>query len=174
MLCLRLRQVASQEFRQIMFLPVFLADYRSHRVRKEQSSRSVLTAGSRTWKYLPKAQGLVAGPRDHSRTVWTQGQVQDTICVASESRHLGHTWITPHHNLVERIPVRADNLVAVLRPRQIANLTARVNFVETGPRQGVPETNAAVRCAATTCQETVLVGRPGNGLDGGRVFGKAM
>ena len=91
-----------------------------------------------------------------------------------ERGHLLHAGVPPHDNLVQRVTVRTDNFVAVLRPGHVAHLTARVNLVEAHTTERIPKANAAIGRTAPTGQETVLVWRPSNGLDGGRVFGKLV
>ena len=88
--------------------------------------------------------------------------------------NLAHAGISPNHNLVQRISMRADNLVAILGPSQIANLTSSIDATQAGSTQSVPESNASIRCSSSTGQEPVLVWRPGNGLDGGRVIRESL
>lgn len=46
-----------------------------------------------------------------------------------------------------------------------SHLAACVHTVEEGVGAGVPEAYAAVSRATTTCEQPVLMRRPGNGLD---------
>ena len=49
--------------------------------------------------------------------------------MARQSCNFGHARIPPDNNLVEGIAVSADNLITVLRPRKVADLTTRVNAI---------------------------------------------
>ena len=65
--------------------------------------------------------------------------------------------------------MRAHQLVAVPRERQVAHLAPRVDAVDPVPRQAVPEPYAPVRRPTLARQQAVLVGAPRDRLHGRRV-----
>ena len=91
-----------------------------------------------------------------------------------QTDHLLHLRILPDDDLVLGVAVRADDLVAVAAPDQIAHLRSRVDFADHGAGKGVPELDATVGGAATGGEEVVLVRGPGDGFDGGDVGGEAV
>lgn len=122
----------------------------------------------------PEAKRLVSRPRHDRLAVWAAREVQDAVGVAREGGHLGHGGVRPDDDLVQGVPVRADDLVHVLGPQEVADLRARVDGADGGARLRVPEADAAVRRAAARGQEPALVRRPGDGLDGRRVVREAL
>ena len=94
--------------------------------------------------------------------------------MACETDHLLHAWVFPHHNLILAVAVRADDLIRVLRPCEIAYLGARVDFLDHGASVGVPELDAAVGRPTTGCEKVMLMWRPRNGLHGCNVAAEAV
>ena len=60
----------------------------------------------------------------------------------------------------------ADEFIEVLGEKEVADLASCFEGAEGSQGQRVPEADAPVSCAATTGEEAVLVGRPGDGFDG--------
>ena len=88
--------------------------------------------------------------------------------IALGSQHWGcWGWGGGPYNLcVSAAPQRGTHqLVGVLGPGQVADLRAGVDALQGLGGQRVPEAHAAVGGAAPRGQQTVLVGRPGDGLD---------
>jgi hypothetical protein len=54
--------------------------------------------------------------------VWRHCQVQHPHGVPRQHGHLLHGWVPPHDDLVLAVAVRADQLVHVLGPGQVADL----------------------------------------------------
>ena len=123
-------------------------------------------------KDVPEPQGLVSGSRHYRLTVWRHGQVQNSEGVPGERGELCQGGVPPYDDLILTVAVRAHQLVHVLRPHQVADLASSVHGVQSRVRGGVPETNAPVGRSASRGQETVLVGRPSDGLDRCRVLDK--
>ena len=51
-------------------------------------------------KHVPKSQRFIARPCHDRLAIWTHCQVQHAVCMASQSGHLGHGWVTPHNDLI--------------------------------------------------------------------------
>jgi hypothetical protein len=151
-----------------------LSDNGSKRIRKQKSSRIVLSVGSWSRKDLPESKRFISCTSDNGRSVGRHGKVEDTVRVSRKCHHLAKTGVAPYHNLIQGVSMSTHNLIAVLRPRKIANLASRVDTVEARSTQSVPEANASISGTTTTRQEPVLMRRPCNGFDGGSVVGKAM
>ena len=83
-----------------------------------------------------------------------------------ETDHLFHTGILPDDYLILAVAMRADDLVAILAPCEVADLRASVDFLDQGTGGGVPEFDGAVCGATAGGEEVVLVRRPGDGVDG--------
>ena len=94
--------------------------------------------------------------------------------MAGQAGHLGQARVLPHHDLVLAVAVRADQLVAVAAPGQVAHLAARVHLLHQLARARVPELDAPVRGAAAAGQERTLVRRPRDRLDRGRVLAQLV
>ncbi len=60
--------------------------------------------------------------RDDGLPVRRNGEVQHPHGVPRQRRQLGHARLLPHHDLVLAVPVRADELVHVFGPGQVAHL----------------------------------------------------
>ena len=90
--------------------------------------------------------------------------------MADQRRELRHLGILPHNDLILTVAVCAHNLIHIPRPRQIADLTAGIDGIETLSICCIPETNMTIRCAAAGSEQAVLMGRPGDGLDSRRMF----
>lgn len=131
----------------------------------------VLLLAARLAEHIPEAQRLVARPRHDRLAVRTERQIQHTVRVARQLGHLRQRRILPHQDLVLRVAVRRHQLRRVLRPRQIAHLRSGVDALHRLAGQRVPEADAAVGGAAAAGQQTVMVRRPGDRLDGGHVLG---
>lgn len=125
-------------------------------------------------KDLPEPQCLVPGTRDYRGTVRTRTQIQDSVGVASQTDDLLHAGILPHHDLILAVTVRADDLVRVLAPGQIADLGTGVDFFNHLARGSVPEFNGTISGAAAGGEEMVLMRRPGDGFDGCDVGAKSV
>ena len=105
-------------------------------------------------------------------------RVEGLVAIASEPsvRRLGGGWtcyghhVPPDDNLVLRVAVRRDELIDVLRPAKVAHLAACVDAIKGTRRLRVPKADAAVGGAAARGEEAILVRRPRDGLDGGRVL----
>jgi len=123
---------------------------------------------------VPKPQRLIPGTRHNRLSVRRHGQIQHSQRVASQSGQLGERRVPPDDNLVLAVPVRAHELVHVLRPHQVADLRPRVHRMQGRVRGGVPEPDAPVGGASSGRKEAVLVGRPGDGLDRRRVLHEAQ
>ena len=63
-------------------------------------------------------------------------------------------------NLIQRIAMGANQLVAILRERQVAYLTPRIDTIDPRSRQTVPKSNASIRRTPTARQQAMLVRRP--------------
>lgn len=81
--------------------------------------------------------------------------------VAGEGGDLGHAGISPHDDLVKGVPVRAHDLVDILRPHQVAHLFFIEGGMEGGggagllgetTQGGVRASSAAVRHDANTIE----------------------
>lgn len=65
---------------------------------------------------------------DNSLSIWGGGKVQHSGGVARQCSQLSHGRVFPDHDLILAVPVRANNLVHILAPGQVANLaTCRLN-----------------------------------------------
>lgn len=60
-------------------------------------------------------------------TIWRDSQVQYSESVSSQSGQLAHGRVLPDNDLILAIPVGAHNLIHVLAPQKIADLTACVH-----------------------------------------------
>lgn len=80
--------------------------------------------------------------------------------MSRERHHLAHARVLPHDDLVLAEPVRANDLIAVFAPRKIADLTPRVDFIDHGAGERVPELDRPIDCSASACQRPVLMRRP--------------
>jgi len=47
-------------------------------------------------KRVPEAESLVSSSGDNHTAVRTHAQIEDTICVASQTDHLRHGWVFPN------------------------------------------------------------------------------
>ena len=103
----------------------------------------VAIAGAR--EDVPKAQRFIPRARHDCLPVRRHGEVQDAVRVPRQRRDLCHRRVAPHNDLVERVAVRRYDLVDVFRPRQVAHLRVRVDAVQRGARQRVPEADFAIR-----------------------------
>lgn len=95
------------------------------------------------------------------------------MCVSGQRGYLLHRRILPHDQLVERVAVRAYQLVIRFGKDQVADLTARVDCAERLQRKRVPKANVLVRSAAPRSQKTPLQRTPIDGLDCCVVLAKA-
>ena len=68
--------------------------------------------------------------------------------MTGETDDLFHARILPDHDLVLAVAVGADDLVAVLAPREVADLGARVDFLDEGASGRVPKLDGAISGAA--------------------------
>lgn len=91
-----------------------------------------------------------------------------------ETHHLLHPRILPHDDLVLTIPVRANDLIGVLAPREVAHLRTRVYLFDHAPGTRVPELDAPVGGPAAGGEQMVLMRGPGDGLHGGHVAAEAV
>lgn len=119
---------------------------------------------------VPKAKGLVARASHDGLSVGRHRQVQNSIRVPGEFGYLGQAGIFPDEDLVLRVSVSAHELGTVLAPREIADLRARVDALHGLARERVPEADATVGCATAGGQESVMMGRPRDGLHRGQVL----
>ena len=71
-------------------------------------------------------------------------------------------------------PVRAHYLVHVVRELDVAYLRARVDRSDLLPIERVPEFDRSVCCPASAHEKAMLMGRPGEGFDGGCVAFEAV
>ena len=85
--------------------------------------------------------------------------------MARQLGDLHERGIFPDEDLILTVSMGADEFVGVLGPSQIADLGSSVNALERLTGQGVPEADAAIGGAPAGSQETMLVRRPGDGLD---------
>ena len=120
-------------------------------------------------KHVPEPQRLVPGARDDDTAIGAHGQVEDSVGVAREAHDLRHAGVLPHDNLVLRVAVRADDLVGVLGPGQVADLRAGVDLVDDCSAHGIMEDYSSIGGSAAGCQEAFLVRRPGDGFHCRRV-----
>lgn len=90
--------------------------------------------------------------------------------MSGKSLDLLHAGVLPEDYLVERVAMRAHDLVGRLREHQVAHLRACVYGVKRLQCVGVPESDVSVGCATTCCQEPVLVRGPTDCFDSGGVF----
>lgn len=79
---------------------------------------------------LPEAESLIAGTGDNDLAVGAHGEIEHTIRVARERDNLAHAGILPDDDLVLAVAVRRDNLIAVARPGQVADLATRIQAAE--------------------------------------------
>lgn len=121
---------------------------------------------------MPKAQSFITSGSTDSATIGRGSHVEHAARMASEGGEGSHGRIRPHDDLVLGVAVGRDQFLRVLRPAQVTNLRASVNTAQWlfGGRQHVPEANAAIGSAAARAQQSPLVGRPADGLDGSSVF----
>lgn len=94
--------------------------------------------------------------------------------MTGELRHLCQRRVLPYDDVVLRITMSAHQLVGTLRPGEVAHLRVGVDRLERLARDGVPEPNGLVSRAPTRGQDAVLVGGPGDGLDGCRMIHVAL
>jgi len=90
-------------------------------------------------KDIPEPQGLVTSPSDNSLPIRRHGQIQDAVCVPSESSNLCHGRVLPENDLVQGVPVRAHNLINVLRPDEIADLRTSIDAAQRRVVHCIPE-----------------------------------
>lgn len=90
--------------------------------------------------------------------------------MTSKFGDLDQRRVLPDEYLVLRVTVCGDQFTGVLGPGQVANLGSRVHTVHRLRGQSVPETDATVRCAAATGQQSVVMRRPGDGFDGSHML----
>lgn len=76
--------------------------------------------------------------------------------MSRQNRNLLHRWVVPDDDLVLRVSVRRDQLVARFGPRKVADLRARVNGTQGLACESVPKANAAVGRASTAGQNSSL------------------
>ena len=69
--------------------------------------------------------------------------------MAGQARDLRHAGVFPDHDLVLAIAVRADDLIAVLAPIEIADLRPCIDFLDHLARGRVPELDAAIGGSAS-------------------------
>lgn len=87
--------------------------------------------------------------------------------MSCQSLDLLHARVFPEDDLIERVAMRADNLMSRLGKHQVAHLRASVNGMQRLQRMGVPETDVSVSSASTCRKKPVLVGRPADCLYSG-------
>lgn len=78
------------------------------------------------FKGVPESKRLVTSPCDYHLAVRTHCEVQHTVRMPGQRNDLLHARILPNDYLVLAVAVCRDNLVAVLRPSEVADLTTRV------------------------------------------------
>jgi len=92
--------------------------------------------------------------------------------VPHQSGDLLHLRVFPDVDLVEGVPVGADQLVDRLAEDQVAHLRASVHGTQGLARERVSETDVSVGSAAPRGQKPVLVRRPGHCLHRSDVVGE--
>jgi hypothetical protein len=123
-------------------------------------------------EHVPEAQGFVASASDDGAAVGAHGQVKNSVGMASEGGESLHLGVSPDVDLVLGVPVRAHQLVHRLAEHQVAHLRAHVVGVLGRASEGVSNFDGSISSPAAGNQQSVLVGRPGHGLDGSQVIGE--
>lgn len=80
--------------------------------------------------------------------------------MARKRGYLLHCGILPHNDLVQRVAVRAHQLVVRLREDEVADLRPRVDAIQRIQIDRVPESNALVCRAAASREEASVQWRP--------------
>mmetsp|Transcript_31408 Transcript_31408/g.59737 ORF Transcript_31408/g.59737 Transcript_31408/m.59737 type:complete len:488 (-) Transcript_31408:17-1480(-) len=88
--------------------------------------------------------------------------------------NLLHRWVFPDNNLIQRITMRTNKLIAILRKGQIANLTPRINTINPLPRQTIPKANTPIRRSPSARQQPMLMRTPSDRLDRRRMIRKRV
>lgn len=128
---------------------------------KSSSARVRVFSGA--WsppKDCPEPESLIAGARDHSTAIWAHGEIEYSVGVACETGDLRHGGVLPDDNLVLAVAMRRYYFVGVLRPGNVAYLTARVDLVDHGPANRIVEDDSPISRSSTRCEQALLVRRP--------------
>lgn len=76
--------------------------------------------------------------------------------------------------MVLAVTMRANDLVGILRPRQVTHLAAGVDFLDHGSGRRVPEFNRSISRTSTGSEKMMLMRRPGYSLNGSNVIREAV
>ena len=126
----------------------------------------------RTWKHAPEPQSLIPCPSNDSAAVGAHGQVENSVGVASQSGDPAHVSSPPDVDLVLGVTVSADDFVDAATEHHVAHLRPNIVGRKSDPSESVSELDGAVCSATSRHKQTVLMGRPGHGLDRSFVVSK--
>lgn len=121
------------------------------------------------WEDVPEPECFVTlSCSGHNvRATGRHAEVQDSLAVSFECGNLLHCWVFPDNDLVLWKPVGWNNFIGCFGEHQIANLAACVDVVDWLQSMSVPESDAFITCATSTCEKSFLVWVPSNSFDCG-------
>ena len=126
-----------------------LSNHRPECVGEQEASGIVFRIGSWSRKDLPEPECFVTSTCDYCGSIGRHGQVQDSVGVTRQCNDLAKARIPPHHDLIQGVTVCAHDLVAVLRPSEVAHLAARINTVQCRTTQRIPEPDTSICCSTS-------------------------
>ena len=112
----------------------------------------------------PEPEGLIPRARNNGIPRGTNPKIQDPICMPSEHSDPAHPLEPPEDDLVQAVPVGADELPAGLAEDQVADLGAGVHAARGLQGGRVVQSDAPVRCAPPARQQGVLQGAEAQGF----------
>lgn len=117
------------------------------------------------FKDIPESDGFIGSTRKNVLSAGALSEVEDSLGVSSECCDFLHIRLIPNDDLIERVSVRRDDLLAVLREDEIADLRAGVDAIDLFELLRVVDSNAAISSATSECENVVLVRRESDCFD---------
>ena len=86
--------------------------------------------------------------------------------MTNQGCHFLHVWIRPNVDFVLTVAVSWDNFMKGFTECDITDLGASVFFTKYGSSEYISHFYHSVSSSATSCKQSMLMRRPGNGFDG--------
>lgn len=125
-------------------------------------------------KNVPKSQRFISRSCHNRWPIWTCCQVKDPMWMADQSRYLFHVWVRPYVDLMLTVSMSWNNFMQSFTKCDIANLRPSIFFAKNLSSEYVTHLDHSVSCSASSCKQSMLVRRPGDGLDSGFMVRKLI